>query len=150
MPYVSIAAYFDSQDLTELAAFFYEQAEEEREHAMKLVKFIVDAGGQLGIPTVPEPKTGFASAEECVELALEHEKRVTEQIYGLVEIAKGDSNYIALRFLDWFVSEQFEEVTTMSTLLGVIQRAGEDRLLSVEEYLARHGGDIEEKPDGRG
>ena len=75
-------------------------------------------------------------------LALEWEQEVTRQVYGLVDIAKEDSNYIAVRFLDWFVNEQFEEVNTMATLLQVVKRAGEDGLLHVEEFLAREGGVI--------
>lgn len=139
LQYVSIAAYFDGQDLAELARFFYRQADEERDHAMKFVRFIVDAGGALEIPAVPAPRTGFGSAAEGVGLALEGEGKVTDQIYRLVEIANGDSNYIAVRFLDWFVNEQFEEVSTMQSLLSVVERAGEDNLLLVEEYLVREG-----------
>ena len=64
---------------------------------------------------------------------------MTQQIYELVEIASGDSNLIAVRFLDWFVNEQLEEVKTMGDLLSLVRRAGESGLLHVEEYLAREG-----------
>jgi len=139
MQYVAIASYFDSQALTGLARFFYRQADEERDHAMKFVRFIVDSDGQLAIPDIPAPKAEFDSASEAVGLALAWEQEVTQQIYGLVEIAKRDNNYIAQRFLDWFVNEQFEEVNTMSQLLQVVERAGETGLLHVEEFLAREG-----------
>jgi len=139
LQYVSIASYFDSQALTGLARFFYRQADEERDHAMKFVRFIIDSDGQLAIPAIPAPKASFGSAAEAVSLALDWEQEVTQQIYGLVEIAKQDSNYIALRFLDWFVNEQFEEVNTMSQLLQIVERAGEKGLLHVEEFLAREG-----------
>jgi ferritin len=139
LQYVSIASYFDGQALTGLARFFYRQAEEEREHAMKFVRFVVDSDGQLEIPEIPAPKSAFTSAAEAVGLALDWEQEVTQQIYGLVEIAEGDKNYIAQRFLDWFVNEQFEEVNTMSHLLQIVERAGEDGLLHVEEFLAREG-----------
>jgi len=139
LQYVSIASYFDSQALTGLARFFYRQADEERDHAMKLVHFVVDAEGTLEIADIPAPKSGFSGAREAVQLALDWEQEVTQQIYGLVEIAKDDKNYIAQRFLDWFVNEQFEEVNTMSHLLQVVDRAGEKGLLHVEEFLAREG-----------
>ena len=139
LQYVAIAAHFESQALTGLARFFFRQADEERDHAMKFVRFVVDADGQLEIPAIPAPKSKFESAQEAVSLALNWEEEVTKQIYGLVDIAKGDSNYIAIRFLDWFVNEQFEEVNTMNSLLQVVERAGEDGLLFVEEYLAREG-----------
>jgi len=139
LQYISIAAHFDAQSLTGLARFFYRQAEEEREHAMKFVHYVVDAGGALEIPEIPAPKSSFSSAREAVALALEWEQEVTQQIYGLVDIATKDSNYIAIRFLDWFVNEQFEEVTSMSEMLDVVERAGEENLLAVEEFLAREG-----------
>lgn len=148
LQYVSIASHFAGEALTGLARFFYRQAEEEREHAMKFVQFVVDAGGQLEIPAVAAPKSTFATAKEAVQAALEWEQEVTQQIYGLVDIAKKDSNYIAIRFLDWFVTEQFEEVNTMSELLQVVERAGEDGLLHVEEFLAREPGFADPHAEG--
>ena len=139
MQYISIASFFDTQSLTGLARFFYAQAEEEREHGMRFVRFIVDSGSELRIPAIAAAKTGFASAQEAVGLALEWEKEVTQQIYDLVDVARADKNFMAERFLDWFVNEQYEEVTTMGELLDVVERAGEDNLLAVEEYLAREG-----------
>ena len=137
LQYVSIASYFAGEALTGLARFFYRQADEEREHAMKFVKFVVDADGQLEIPPIEAPRSEFESARDAVQAALDWEKEVTQQIYGLADIAREDSNYIAQRFLDWFVDEQFEEVNTMTELLQVVERAGEDGLLFVEEFLAR-------------
>jgi len=139
MQYIAIASYFDSETLPELAKFFYRQSEEERTHAMRFVKFINDVSGKVEIPALPAPKADFASADEAVAKALEWEEEVTRQIYDLVEIARGDRSYVAVRFLDWFVEEQLEEVTSMTDLLAVIRRAGSDRLLFVEEYLSRQG-----------
>ena len=146
--YVAIAAYFAQQSLPELAKFFYNQATEEREHAMKFVRFLVDVDGKIEIPEIAKPLSGFSSARAAVEASLDWEKTVTQQIYGLVEIVRAEANYIALRFLDWFVNEQLEEVTTMQTLLDLVKRAGEDGLLYVEDYLARRGGVAAANPIG--
>jgi ferritin len=146
MQYIAIASYFDSETLPEMAKFFYRQSEEERAHAMKFVKFIHDVGGKVEIPALPAPRSDFASAEEAVSKALEWEEDVTRQIYDLVEVARADRSYVAVRFLDWFVEEQLEEVTTMNDLLAVIRRAGPDRLLFVEEYLSRRGRAALESP----
>jgi len=146
MQYIAIACYFDSETLPQLARFFYRQSEEEREHAMKFVKFLNDVGGRVRIPALAAPQSEFASAEEAVGKALEWEEEVTRQIYGLVEIAREAKNYVGVRFLDWFVEEQLEEVTSMTDLLAVIRRAGPDRLLYVEEYLVRQGGAALESP----
>jgi len=140
--YLAIASYFDRENLPELSRFFLRQSEEERDHALRFAQFVNDVEGVLEIPTVPAPKSEYPSAAEAVQLALSWEREVTEQIYGLVEIAKEDNNLIAQRFLDWFVTEQLEEVNTMSTLLGIVERAGEDRLLHVEDYLAREGANV--------
>ena len=139
LQYVGLASYFDSETLPELAKFFYRQAEEERAHAMRFVKFVVDVGGRVDLPALPAPKCSFKSAEDAAQLALDWEKQVTQQIYGLIDIADADRNHIARRFLDWFVDEQLEEMTTMASLLQVIQRAGKDRLIYVEDFLAREG-----------
>jgi bacterioferritin B len=137
MQYLAIAAYFEGQTLNELSRYFYRQADEEREHALKFLRFILEVGGKVEIPSIAAPRSDLSSAEQCAELSLKWEKEVTDQIYELVEMAKQDRNYIALRFLDWFVTEQLEEVSSMDSLLAVIRRAGEDRLLMVEDYLSR-------------
>ena len=150
MQYVVLASYLDAETLPELAKFFYRQAEEERGHAMRFVKFVVDVGGRVEIADIPAPKSHFKSAEEAAQLALDWEKQVTQQIYGLIDVAAADTNHIARRFLDWFVDEQLEEMTTMGSLLHVIQRAGKDRLTFVEDYLAREGSPLDSSASGQG
>ena len=142
--YVVLAAYFDSAALPELAKFFYGQADEERMHAMRFVKFVVDVGGRVDVPAIDRAKCDFASAEEAAQLALDWERQVTQQIYALLDIAQEDRNHIARRFLDWFVDEQLEEMSSMGNLLQVIQRAG-NRLQFVEDFLARGGAPLESK-----
>lgn len=136
--YVAIASYFEEEDLPELAYFFFRQAEEEREHAMKFVKFLNEANGHLEIPAIPAPRHRFKNAEDAVQASLDWENEVTKQIYDLVEMCQKERNHIALRFLDWFVNEQLEEVSSIGTLLGIVKRAGDKNLLFVEDYLARH------------
>ena len=139
LQYVSIAAYFDNESLPELARHFYAQASEERDHAMRFVKYVVDAGGQVAIPAIPAPRSGFGSAEEAVQLSLDAELRVTRQINGLMDLAIKEKDHITGNILQWFVNEQLEEVSSMESLLRMIQRAGESGLLFVESYLARGG-----------
>jgi bacterioferritin B len=139
LQYVAIAAHFDTESLPELAKHFYIQAEEERMHAMRFVKFLVDAGGRVEIPSVAQPQSRFDKAEEAVQKALDGEIAVTQQINALVELAIRESDHITQTFLNWFVTEQLEEVSSMDTLLKIVRRAGEAGLLHVEEYLARNG-----------
>jgi ferritin len=137
--YVNIAAYFDSESLPQLAAFFYRQADEEREHAMKFVHYIVAAGGKVAVPGIEQPLAEIDSAEHAAKLSLDWELEVTNQINSLMGMAAEENDYIGQDFLRWFVNEQLEEVSTMDELLSVIRRAGPQGLLFVEDYLVRRG-----------
>jgi ferritin len=136
--YVAIAVYYDAETLRELAAHFYRQAVEERNHAMMIVQYLLDAGLDVRIPGDEAPQTEFADAVAPVALALEQERRVTDQISELTSLARSEGDLVGEQFLHWFLQEQREEVASMSSLLAVVQRA--DNLLLVEEYLARSGG----------
>lgn len=141
--YVAIAAHFDSEGLPTLARHFYKQATEEREHAMRFVKYTLDADGRVAIPAIPAPRSGFASAEEAVQLSLDWEKKVTKQINGLMDLAIKENDHITQNFLQWFMNEQLEEVSSMDTLLRLVRRAGEKGLLFVENYLqGTHGSSL--------
>ena len=135
MQYVSIAAHFQRMQLTLLAKLFFKQAEEEREHAMKFVKYLLDTKGELRIPEIPAPAPAFATAEAAVAAALKWEQEVTGQITALMEQAVKDNDYLGQSFLQWFIDEQLEEVVKMDRLLSVIRQSGEKNLLMVEAYL---------------
>jgi ferritin len=136
LQYVAIATYFDGEGLPRLAQHFYRQAEEERQHAMRFVHYLVEVGGAVAIPSIPAVKSGFGSAEEAVQLSLDQELTVTRQINDLMNRAIEENDHAARGMLEWFVTEQVEEVSSMETLLRMIQRAGESGLLFVESYLA--------------
>jgi bacterioferritin B len=136
--YVAIAVYYDAETLPLLAAHFYRQAVEERNHAMMIVQFLLDAGHVVEIPGVEGPQTTFADARAPVALALEQEQRVTEQIGALVALAREENDLVGEQFLHWFLQEQREEVASMSDLLSVVERASESNMLLVEDYLARN------------
>lgn len=135
MQYVSIAAHFQQRHLTLLAKLFFAQADEERMHALKFIKYVLDAKGDLQIPAVAAPTPTFASAEDAVAAALQWEQEVTGQVTGLMDRAVKESDYLAQSFLQWFVDEQLEEVVKMDRLLSVIRQSGEKNLLMVEAYL---------------
>ncbi|HEX5577446.1 MAG TPA: ferritin [Gemmatimonadaceae bacterium] len=135
MQYLAIAAHFQQRHLTLLAKLFTEQSEEEKEHAMKFVRYLNDTKGGLAIPSIPAPKPEFSSAADAVQAALDWEKEVTKQITSLMDMAVGENDYLAQSFLQWFIDEQLEEVVKMDRLLGVIKQSGEKNLLMVEAYL---------------
>jgi ferritin len=142
LQYIAIAAYFDREALPELYAHFSEQAEEEKQHAHKFIKYITDIGAEVLIPDVVAPQSRFSTAEEAVNLSLNQEIKVSEQINELVHLSKQEADYTSENFLQWFVEEQLEEVSSMHDLLSIVRRAGETSLLLVEEYLARKTGHL--------
>jgi bacterioferritin B len=138
--YVAIAVYYDAETLPQLAAHFYRQAVEERNHAMMIVQYLLDAGESIAIPGVEAPRTDFGDAADPVRVALDQERQVTEQIVGLAGLAREEGDLVGEQFLHWFLQEQREEVSSMSALLAVVERAQASNVLLVEEYLARAGG----------
>jgi len=135
MQYVSIAAHFQRSQLTLLAKLFFTQADEEREHAMKFVKYLLDTKAELRIPEIAAPTATFPTAEAAVAAALRWEQEVTSQITALMDKAVKDNDYLAQSFLQWFIDEQLEEVVKMDRLLSVIRQSGEKNLLMVEAYI---------------
>lgn len=136
LQYVSIASYFDDVGLPVLTQHFFRQADEERQHAMKFVRYILDAGGHVAIPAIPAPRHEFTSAEEAVSLALEWEYTVTNQIKALLDRAFTEKDYVAHDFLEWFAREQLEEVSSTDMLLKMVRRSGESGLMHVENAIA--------------
>ena len=134
--YVAIAVHYDAETLPRLAAFFYAQALEERNHAMMMVQYLMDAGVDPVIPGVEAPRTTFADIVEPVAAALEQERRVSDQIEDLAKVAREEGDYLSEQFTLWFLKEQVEEVATMSDLLRVVERSRENPMFA-EEYLAR-------------
>jgi bacterioferritin B len=135
--YVAVAVYYDAEALPQLAAHFYRQALEERNHALMIVQYLLDSDGDVAIPGVAAPQTHFADAVAPVALALEQERRVTEQIKALAALARDENELVGEQFLDWFLKEQREEVASMSDLLKLVERAAASNLLLAEEYLSR-------------
>lgn len=134
--YLAIAVWLDDADLPQLAAHFYAQSLEERNHALMMVQFQIDNDLTPTIPSVGEVQNEFSSVEELVSLALTQEKQVTEQITTLARTARDEGDYLGEQFLQWFLKEQVEEVASMTTLLTIVRRAGDD-LFHVEDFVAR-------------
>jgi bacterioferritin B len=139
--YLACAIYYDALTMPRMAAFFYAQALEERGHAMMMVQYLVDTDAEVIIPAVDAPTSAFADLVAPVELALAQERTVTDQINGLLRIAREEGDFASEQFMQWFIKEQVEEVATMSDLLAVATRNRDD-IEDIEEYVAReHGGE---------
>ena len=133
--YVAIAVWYDGQDLPQLARHFYEQAVEERNHAMMLVRYQLDRDLPTSIPGVSQPIVDFADHKAPIELALRQEKQVTAQIEALFAAARAEGDALGEQFMLWFLKEQVEEVASMNTLLTIAERT--NNLFDIENFVAR-------------
>jgi ferritin len=134
--YVGAAVYYDAETLPRLAAFFYRQAVEERNHAMIMVQYLLDTEEEVRIPDIKSQQTRYDDVTGPVKMALEQEKRVSDEINDLFKLARDTGDFPAEQFLAWFVKEQVEEVSSMNDLLNVCEQAKESPLL-IEDFLAR-------------
>lgn len=137
--YVACAIHYDALTMPQMATFFYSQALEERDHAMMMVKFLLDTDCEVRIPGVAAPQSSFDDVVAPVELALAQEKRVSEQVFALTKTAREENDFAAEQFMQWFIKEQVEEVATMNDLLTVVTRARDD-IEAIEEYVRREQG----------
>jgi ferritin len=136
--YVAIAAWYDDQTLPVLAAHFYRQAVEERNHAMMIVQYQLDADAPVVIPGIKAPRVDFSDAVEPIRLALDQEREVTRLITALAQQARDEGDRVGEQFLAWFLDEQREEMASMSDLLKTVERASTTNILLAEDYLARN------------
>jgi bacterioferritin B len=134
--YVAIAVHYDAETLPQLAQFFYRQALEERDHAMMMVQYLIDADAEVVIPGVTAPQTSFDDIVAPVALALQQEKNVSDQINQLAATARDAGDFTSEQFTQWFIKEQVEEVATMSDLLRVVERSKDDPM-DIENFMAR-------------
>ncbi len=135
--YLAIATYFEQDAMDNTAKFFYAQAEEEKEHAMKLLHYVVETGGAADLLPVPAPSVKITSAEVAFQAALDWEVEVTGQINALVDLAIQQNDHLAQNFLKWFVDEQLEEVTTMEKNLAIVKKMGEKNIILLEHLIKR-------------
>jgi bacterioferritin B len=134
--YLAAAVWYEDQTFPRLAKLFYDQAVEERGHALMMVKYLLDSGVLPRVPGLGDPRGDFADVVEPIRIALEQERKVTDQISKLAGVAREESDYVSEQFMQWFLREQVEEVDLFSSLLDVAELS-RDRPLDIEQYIAR-------------
>ncbi|RSM43652.1 ferritin [Amycolatopsis balhimycina DSM 5908] len=145
--YIALAVWFDARDLPRLAKRFYRQAIEARNHALAMVRYLLDRDQPVAIPGTGDVRNDFSSAHEAIELAVAQERAVTADIEAMAKAARAEEDYLGEQFVHWFLKEQVEEVAQMSTLLTVVERAG-GNLFEVESHLFRESATaVDEAPD---
>jgi ferritin len=124
--YLAMSAYCESIDMPGSATWFAAQSDEEREHALKFVRHVVERGGRVILAGMETPPVDFGSALGTFEQALTHEMNVTQMIDGLCGMALQHGDYASQVFLQWFVTEQVEEERTAGEVVRMLQAAGAD------------------------
>lgn len=136
--YAAMAAYVDGLALKGLSALLFKQSAEEREHALRFIKYLLDVGGSVELPAIPAPRSTYKNVEDVIQTALDWELKITRHINDLMSLAIEQKDYAAQEALRWFVTEQVEEVSHMENLLKVVKAAGERSLIMVEAYLTHN------------
>ena len=137
--YLSMAAYFEDKNLMGFGHWMRLQADEEREHAMKLYDFVLDRGGRVQLKTIDGPATEWKSNLEVAEQVAEHEGKVTASIHDLYELALKEKDYAAQVMLQWFITEQVEEEKNAAEIVADLKLI-EDRgtaVLMLDKQLGK-------------
>lgn len=125
--YLAMACWAEVKGLEGIAGFMYKQSQEERDHMLKLVKFVNERGGHAQISQLSAPNVTFKSFKEMFEELFKHEVFVSDSINELVHISLQAKDYATHNFLQWYVAEQIEEEAMARTILDKISLIGDDK-----------------------
>jgi ferritin len=125
--YLSMASWAETQGLNGVSAFLYHHADEERQHMLKLIKFVNERGGHGVVPTLKQPPTTFKSVKSVFEEILKHEIKVTNDINSMVDATLKEKDYTTHNFLQWYVSEQIEEEALARQIVDKLKLIGDDK-----------------------
>ncbi|MGH3434362.1 MAG: ferritin [Thermocrispum sp.] len=134
--YIALGVWFDKEDMPQLAKHFYRQAVEERNHALAIVQYLLDTDHHVEIPGVADVRNDFTEPVELMQLALDQEKEVARDIETLAKAASDEDDYTSEQFMQWFLKEQVEEISQMTTLLNIAHRAN-GNAFEIERFLHR-------------
>lgn len=123
--YLSMAAYFEANNLMGCAQWMKTQTQEELIHAMKMYEFVNERGGRVILKEIKGPKTEWASPVEAFEDALKHEQIVTGRINQMMDIAVEEKDHATQIFLHWFITEQVEEEASVGAVIQKLKLAGQ-------------------------
>ncbi|WP_027138201.1 ferritin [Gaetbulibacter saemankumensis] len=125
--YLAMACWAEVKGLEGVAGFMYDQSQEERDHMLKLVKFVNERGGHAQVSALAAPNVTFEGFREMFQELFNHEVFVSDSINELVHISLQEKDYATHNFLQWYVSEQIEEEAMARTILDKINLIGDDK-----------------------
>ena len=143
--YLSYAAWADNLGYQGVANFLFRHAQEERNHMMKILEYILKRGAEVKITEIPAPPPNPTNMQNCFEKVFEHEVDNTKAVYKLVKMSFTEEDWATWNFMQWFVKEQTEEETLALDLLDKIKIAGGAALENNSMY--EFDRDLETTPD---
>jgi ferritin len=148
--YLSMAAWFEDQNLPGFGHWMRMQSSEEHGHAMRLFDYLIDAGGRVRLAGVAEPPTDFKGPMQIMQESLKHEQKVTASIRKLYELADKDKDYATQLHLQWFITEQLEEEKQAGDIIARLKLAGNNpaALLMVDGELGGRAPEAEKAEGG--
>ncbi len=126
--YYSMSVHFAQEGLSGFAKWFKLQADEEKEHAEKIVDFIIARGGKVDLKPIAKVAQSWKSPLAAFEDTLKHEKEVTAMIHNLVAISRAENDYATESMLIWFVNEQVEEESTAQGYVDALKFIGNEKI----------------------
>jgi len=126
--YLAMASWAETQGMAGVADWMYAQADEERVHFLKFVRFINERGGHAIIPALEKPPVEFKGVPEMFKEVLHHEQFITASINEIVTMASEDKDYALLNWLQWFVSEQVEEESSVNAIIDRLKLLGANNM----------------------
>ncbi len=133
--YLSYASWAERQGFSGISNFLFRHAEEERDHMMKLMEYILKRGAEVKITAIPAPHENPTSLQSCFEKVFEHETDNTKAIYKLVKLSHEEEDWATLNLMQWFVEEQIEEETLAMNILDKIKLAGGEKMSNNALYI---------------
>lgn len=148
--YLSMSAYFESQNLKGTAQWMRLQAQEEHLHAMKFFDYVNERGGRVLLAEIEEPKTEWSSPLEAFEDTCRHESKVTGLINDLAELAMSEKDHASGAFLQWFIIEQVEEEATASEIRDKLKLVSDNpvAMFMIDQELGRRTPPVAAAPAG--
>lgn len=133
--YLAMASYAEASGYPGIAQWLYAQAEEERLHMLKFIAYINERGGHAMIPEIDKPPYEYGSVKEMFEKVMEHEQFISQSINDIVGVCMDERDFTTHSWLQWFVTEQIEEESSVSTLLDKINLVGEHNIYEFDRDI---------------
>ena len=135
--YLAMAVHLDAQHLTGFSSWMEIQSQEERAHAQRLLRYLMDRGGKVDLAAIEKPRSEFGSVKDVFLLSLDQEQRNTQSINELCALARGLNDFATQAHLQWFIDEQVEEEKSINDIIGRLELAGDDRtaLLLLDDQM---------------